>query len=47
MAVHGNSDFLASCTTKSPEKKRSVVMVRIRNVYVCLVSADDVGKYFC
>ena len=46
MAVHGNSDFLASFMPKSPGEKHNVVMVRIINVCVCSVLAGGVGKYF-
>ena len=32
---------------KSPREKRSVIMVRIKNVCVRSVSADGVGKFVC
>ena len=48
MAVLGNSDFSRFIyVPKSPRKKRSVVMVRIKTVYVCSDLADGIGKYFC
>ena len=47
MAGQHHSDFLALYMPKSPGKKRSIVMVRIKNVCVCSVLADGDGKCVC
>ena len=44
MAVSAIATFLALYMSKSPGKKRSVVMVRIMTVYVCSDLAGGVGK---